>query len=124
MHIRVGDLVEVIAGADRRGADGAPTRARVLQVVEGRRKVIVEGVNRVYKLVRPSQRNPQGGRLSKEMPIDISNVKLVCPECNQATRTGARFLEDGSKERYCKKCGKGIGQISPPKPSRARRVNK
>ena len=120
MHIRVGDMVEVIAGADRIGADGTPTRARVLQVVEGRRKVIVEGVNRVYKLVQRSQRNPQGGRLSKEMPIDISNVKLVCPECNQATRTGARFLEDGSKERYCKKCGKGIGQISPPKARRAK----
>ncbi len=122
MHIRVGDLVEVIAGADRRGADGGPTRARVLQVVQGRRKVIVEGVNRVYKLVHRSQRNPQGGRLSKEMPIDISNVKLVCPECDQATRTGARYLEDGSKERYCKKCGKGIGQISPPKPGRARQA--
>ncbi len=119
MHIRVGDLVQVIAGDDR-GTPDAPTRARVLQVVQGRRKVIVEGVNRVYKHVRRSQRNPQGGRLSKEMPIDISNVMLVCPECDKPTRTGARILPDGSKERYCKKCGAGIGQISPPKPLRAK----
>jgi len=78
-------------------------------------KVLVEGVNRVYKHVRKSQRNPRGGRLSKEMPVSISNVKLVCQSCNAAARMGARYLDDGSKERYCKKCGAGNGQISPPK---------
>ena len=75
----------------------------------------MEGVNRVYKHVRRSQRNPQGGRLSKEMPVPISNVQLVCEGCSAATRTGARYLDDGSKERYCRKCGRSLGQISPPR---------
>jgi large subunit ribosomal protein L24 len=107
MHIRVDDLVEVIAGNDR------GERAKVLRVIPKRGKLIVEGVNRVYKHMRRSQRNPQGGRLSKEMPINQSNVLLVCPQCQKATRTGARVLDDGGKERWCKKCGAGIGTIAP-----------
>lgn len=114
MHIRTGDTVEVIAGADR------GTRARVLTIDRAAGKVVVEGVARVYKHVRRGPKNPQGGRLSKEMPIQMSNVMLVCPNCSAAARTGARFLEDGSKERYCKKCNNGIGQISPAKPSYAK----
>lgn len=109
MHIRSGDTVKVIAGADR------DTVARVLTIDRAAGKVVVEGVARVYKHVRRSQKHPQGGRLSKEMPIQLSNVMLVCSSCNQPTRTGARLLDDGSKERYCKKCGSGQGQIAPPK---------
>ena len=113
MHIRVNDTVEIIAGNDR-GTPDNPTRAKVLRVDGKAGKVVVEGVNRVYKHVRRSQRNPQGGRLHMEMPIDVSNVLLVCESCDKATRTGARFLPDGSKERFCKKCGAGLGQIAPP----------
>lgn len=109
MLIRVNDTVEVTTG------DDAGVRAKVLRVEGATGKVLVEGVNRVYKHVRKSQRNPRGGRLSKEMPVSISNVKLVCQSCNAAARMGARYLDDGSKERYCKKCGAGNGQISPPK---------
>jgi large subunit ribosomal protein L24 len=108
MHIRVDDVVEVITGADK-------LRGKVLKVLRGEGRIIVEGVNRAYRHIRRSQKNPQGGRLSKEMPVDISNVMLVCTSCNQATRTGARFREDGTKERYCKKCGAVIGIISPPR---------
>ena len=108
MHIKVNDTVKVITGADS-GAQG-----KVMQVDHGAGKVVVEGIARVYKHVRRSQKNPQGGRLSKEMPIQLSNVLLVCNACGKATRTGARFLDDGSKVRFCKKCGAGIGQISPP----------
>ncbi len=50
--------------------------------------MVVEGVNRVYKHVRRSQRNPQGGRLSKEMPIQVANVMLICPKCGKPARTG------------------------------------
>jgi len=107
MHIRVGDTVEVICG------DGRGQQSKVLSVDHQAGKAVVEGVNRVYKHMRRSQRNPQGGRLSKEMPVQISNVMLVCPACNQATRTGARRVTDGSKERFCKKCGAGAGQIAP-----------
>ncbi len=107
MHIRVDDVVEVISGEDK-------VRGRVLQVLRREGRIIVEGVNRAYRHIRRSQKNPQGGRLSKEMPIDISNVLLVCTSCNQATRTGARFRPDGTKERYCKKCSAAIGVIAPP----------
>jgi large subunit ribosomal protein L24 len=114
MHIRVDDTVEVIAG-DERGTADSPTRAKVLRVDHKSGKVVVEGVNRVYKHVRRSQRNPQGGRLQMEMPIDASNVLLVCQSCGKATRTGVRYLDDGSKERFCKSCGAGLGQIARAK---------
>ena len=120
MHIRVDDTVEIIAG-DERGTSDSPTRAKVLRVDHKAGKVVVEGVNRVYKHVRRSQRNPQGGRLHMEMPIDVSNVLLVCESCGKATRTGARYLDDGSKERFCKKCGAGLGQIGQPKARRAKK---
>ena len=82
-------------------------------------KMVVEGINLVYKHVRKSQRNPQGGRLSKEMPIQFSNAMLVCEKCNQRTRVGVRFEKDGSKIRFCKKCGTTIGQVAPPKAAHA-----
>jgi large subunit ribosomal protein L24 len=109
MWIKAKDTVRVIAGEDR-GSTG-----KVLSVNRKNGKLVVEGVNRVFKHVRRSQKNPQGGRLSKEMPIRASNVQLVCEACGAATRLGARFLENGAKERYCKKCGAGNGQVAPPK---------
>ncbi len=109
MHIRVNDTVKVIAGDDR------DVQGKVVSVDHQAGKLIVEGVNRAYKHVRRSQRNPQGGRLSKEIPIRISNVLWVCSSCGAPTRTGARYTGDGSKERYCKKCGKSGGAIAPPR---------
>jgi large subunit ribosomal protein L24 len=109
MHIRIDDTVEVTTGDDR------GTRGKVLRIEHKSGKVTVEGVNRAYKHVRRSQRNPQGGRLSKEMPIPISNVMLVCPACNAATRVGFRYTAEGAKERFCKKCGATHAQVSPPK---------
>ncbi len=109
MRIRTGDTVEVITGEDQ------GVRAKVLRVQRDAGKVVVEGVNRVLKHVRRSQKNPQGGRLSREMPIQISNVLLVCDRCDKATRVGVRFLDDGAKERFCKKCGASLGQIGRTK---------
>ena len=109
MRIRVGDQVEVIAGADR------GTIGKVLSVDVEANTVLVEGVNRVFKHMRRSQRNPQGGRLSKEMPINASNVKLVNPATGRGTRVGVREMADGSKERFCKKSGAGLGLVSPPR---------
>jgi large subunit ribosomal protein L24 len=114
MHLRKDDIVEIICGADRGRAQDR-TRGKVLRVLRDRGKVIVEGINRVYRHVRRSQRNLQGGRLSKEMPVAVSNVMLVCSACGKATRTGARLRTDGLKERYCKKCSAGIGLISAKK---------
>lgn len=109
MHIRVDDQVQVMVGRDK------SVRAKVLRMLRDEGKVVVEGVNTVWKHMRRSQKNPRGGRLHKEMPVQISNVQLVCPACGQATRTGVRFKDDGSKHRYCKKCGAEIGQLSPAK---------
>lgn len=109
MHIKVGDKVKVLTGFDK------DVEATVLQVDRQAGKIVVEGVNEVRKHVRRSQKNPQGGQLHKEMPMAISNVQLVCSSCGKSTRTGARYLEDGSKERYCKKCKAGLGQLSPAK---------
>ncbi len=106
MSIRKGDVVEVQTG------DDAGTSARVLRIVTGKNKIVVEGVNRVYKHVKPNRRNQQGGRLSKEMPIDVSNVLLFCPACRKGVRVGRRFGADGSKERFCKACGNGLGLVS------------
>lgn len=114
MHIKINDVVEILAGDDKY------ERGKVLRVDHAAGKVLVEGVNRVYKHVRRSQRNPQGGRLSKEMPVQISNVMLVCTSCNQAARTGSRYLADGSKERFCKNCGAAQGQIAPAKKAYAK----
>lgn len=107
MRIKVDDIVVVLRG------DQAGSRGKVLKVDRAARKVVVEGVNRVYKHVRRSQRNPQGGRLSREMPVQWSNVMVVCPSCNAPSRMGARFKNDGAKERYCKKCDAQVGEISP-----------
>jgi large subunit ribosomal protein L24 len=109
MHIKANDTVEVIAGDDK------GVKKKVLMIDRDAGRVVVEGVNLVYKHVRRSQKNPQGGRLSKEMPIQISNVLLVCNRCNRGVRTGARRAKDGSKERYCKKCGASLGEIAPAK---------
>jgi large subunit ribosomal protein L24 len=109
MRIKLNDIVVVIAGDDRK------VRGKVLAVDEEAGKVLVEGVNKVYKHVKRSQKNPQGGRLNKEMPIPISNVLLYCQSCGKGTRVGARYLGDGSKERFCKKCSAALGRISPPR---------
>lgn len=115
MHIRVGDMVRVISG------DGRGTQAKVMVVDHSAGKAIVEGINRVYKHMRRSQKNPQGGRLSKEMPVQLSNVLLVCPACGSAVRTGARKSRDGGKERFCRKCSAAVGVIAPPKEKTAQR---
>ena len=119
MHIRKDDQVEVITGDDK-GVPGQRKVAKVLRVIPERNKIVVEGVNRVYKHLRPSQKNPQGGRLSKEMPVDVSNVLLYCSKCNRGVRIGHRFTDEGQKQRYCKSCNANLGNVGPRKPARAK----
>ena len=118
MHIRKDDQVEVITGDDK-GTPSARRVAKVLRALPGRNKVVVEGVNRVYKHLKPSAKNQQGGRLSKEMPIDASNVMLYCPACARGVRVGHRYNDAGQKQRYCKKCHAALGNVGPVKPARA-----
>ena len=91
-HIKSGDTVLVITGADK-GKTG-----KVLRVLTGKDRVVVEGINRVWKHVRPSQRNPQGGRIQKDAPVHLSNVMPLDPTSGKGTRV--RFQErDGRKHR-------------------------
>ena len=84
MHIRTNDIVQVIAGEDR------GVRGKVLRILPKSSKLVVEGVNRVYKHMKRSQKNPQGGRLSKEMPVSVSNVMLIDAKTDKPTRVGVR----------------------------------
>jgi large subunit ribosomal protein L24 len=119
MQIRKDDQVVVIAGDD----NGSEHR-KVLRVLPSKNKIVVEGVNRVYKHMKPSARNQQGGRLSKEMPIDVSNVMLYCPSCNHGVRIGHRFSDTGQKQRYCKSCSATLGTVGPVKSARAVNVKR
>ncbi|MFV0444968.1 MAG: 50S ribosomal protein L24 [Planctomycetaceae bacterium] len=123
MRIRKGDLVKIIAGkvAAQTPPNEQPAR-RVVQVLDGGKQVIVEGVNLVYKHVkRGHPKSPQGGRLRLEMPISSSNIMFVCPACNATTKLGMRYTDEGAKERFCKKCQASAGQISPPRKAYAKK---
>ena len=99
VHVRKNDTVKVIAGKSRDKV------ARVLAVYPDRGLAIVEGVNFVKRHTRPNpSRNIKGGIAEKEGPIHVSNLKVVCPECKEASRTGRKVLEDGTRVRVCKKC--------------------
>ncbi len=108
-RVKKGDMVVVLTGDDK-GATG-----EVLRVDVEAGKVLVQGVNRVYRHVKPSRRSPKGGRMQKEMPINISNVLPVDPKTNQPTRVGFRVAEDGSKVRFAKKSGESLGTVKKAK---------
>jgi len=115
MLFRIDDEVEVIAGADK------GHRGKILKIDRKKNKVVVEGAGKVWKHVKRSQKNPQGGRLNKEMPISASNVMLVDPTSGRPTRLGVRFLDDGSKERFAKKSGSSLGKIAPARAQHAKK---
>ena len=102
MHVKKGDTVIVIAGKDK-GKKG-----RVLAAYPKKERVLVEGINLVKKHSRPSQANPQGGIVTQEAPIHVSNVSLIDPKTGNATRIGYKVLENGKKVRYAKKSGEII----------------
>ncbi len=103
-HIKSGDTVMVIAGADK-GKTG-----KVLRVLTDKDRVVVEGVNTHWKHVKPSQQQPKGGRIQKDTPIHISNVLPVDPASGKASRV--RFEErDGKKHRVCVKSGTDLGVV-------------
>ena len=101
-HIKSGDTVVVITGADK-GKTG-----RVLRILADKDRVVVEGINRVWKHVRPSQRNPQGGRIQKDAAIHLSNVMPLDPTTGKGARV--KFEErDGQKHRVAVGSGTDLG---------------
>ncbi len=103
MNIGKGDRVEVIAGKDK-GKQG-----NIRYGIPSANKVVVAELNVVKKHVKKGDPKRRPGIIDVEMPIDASNVMLVCPECGAKTRVAYRLLEDGkTKVRYCKKCNETI----------------
>ena len=97
--IRRNDNVVVTTGKDR------GKRGRVLKVVPGKNRLIVEGVNFIKRHTKPNpQRQIKGGLVEREASLHASNVQLVCPECGKPTRLGRKILGDGRKVRICRKC--------------------
>jgi large subunit ribosomal protein L24 len=96
-RVKKGDTVEVVQGKE------AGKRGKVLHVLAGEDRIVVERVNFIKRHIRPSKKVPQGGVIEREAPMHISNVKLVCPSCNQPVRVGIR-MEGPDKVRFCKKC--------------------
>ena len=93
MHVKKGDMVEIIAG-DNRGSTG-----RVLRVIPKKDRVVIEGLNLVYKHIRPSQKNPQGGRIRIEQPVHISNVLPVNPKNSKGSRVRFELDKNGCKKK-------------------------
>ena len=101
MKLKKGDTIIVTTGKDR-GKTGIISR-----VVDGGKKVVVEGVNMYKKRVRPKRQGEKGQVVSVARSIDVSNACIVCGNCGKKTRIGVK-INDGKKERFCKKCGTRI----------------
>ena len=101
MKIKKGDRVVVLQGKDR-GKQGV-----VMRALPSKGKVIVEGVNIAKKHQKPTRATMQGGIIDKDMPLDVSNVALICPK-DGATRVGYKLTDGGAKARICRKCGQEL----------------
>lgn len=101
LHVKKGDTVVVLSGKDK-GKQG-----KIISAMPKAGKVVVEGVNKVKRHSKPSLKVPQGGIITKEMPLHACKVQLVCPACNKPTRIGHKDV-NGKNSRVCKKCGEVI----------------
>jgi large subunit ribosomal protein L24 len=105
VKIHKGDTVQIISGK----RDEVGKRGEVIRVLPLESRVVVQGVNLRKKhqgqVETQGRRNMTPGIIEFEAPIDISNVMLVCPKCDEATRVGVQHEEDGTKKRICKSCG-------------------
>ena len=104
LQVHKNDNVIVISGEFRK------KQGKVLKVFPDAGQVIIENVNIVKRATRPSQKNPQGGVVQKEGPIQASNVIVVCPKCGKPTRIGHKHVKDVASNkkktmRICKQCG-------------------
>lgn len=109
MKLRVGDTVQIIAGSDK-GKTG-----EIIQILRKEDRVIVEGVNMVTKHIKPSQADPEGGIVTREAPIHVSNVAYYDSKAKQAVKIGYAFDEDGKKYRINKKTGKALDKTTKKK---------
>lgn len=111
LHVKKGDMVQIIAG-DHKGATG-----KVLRVIPEKNKVVIQGHNIAKKHVRPSRKNPQGGRIHVEQPVHISNVLPVNPKSSKGSRVHYQIDNKGSKKRVATD-GTEIGSVRRAKTER------
>jgi len=104
LSIKKNDTVVVIAGREK------GKRGRVLSVYSQKDRILIEKINIIKKHMKPTRKQTQGGIIEKEASIHMSNVMLICPKCNKPTRIGNSMLQDGRKQRVCKKCGEVMDQ--------------
>ena len=107
MHVCKSDLVAVMAGNE------AGKTGKIIKVLRDKQRVVIKGVNLVYKHTKPSQKNPKGGRIQKEASIAIANVLTICQNksCKKngkGVRTRKKILENGNKLRVCVYCDSEI----------------
>lgn len=101
MKIKKDDLVLIISGKDK-GRKG-----KIVAISQKERKVIIDGLNIIKKNIKPKKEGEKGKIVEVPRPIDISNVKLICPVCKKATKVFCKIKEDNKKKRkvkVCKKC--------------------
>lgn len=102
LFVKKGDKVAVLAGKDK-GKSG-----KVLRALPKKNRVVVEGLNLTKKATKPTQKNAQGGIITREGTIHVSNVAVFCPSCDRAARLGHRRTEDGHSLRICRRCGSDL----------------
>ncbi|KYZ77712.1 50S ribosomal protein L24 [Anaerosporomusa subterranea] len=102
MHVKKGDTVLVLSGKDK-GKKG-----KIIEALPKKSKIVVEGVNKVKRHTKPSQKMPQGGIIVKEAAMHSAKVMLVCPACDKPTRIKKTTLANGNMARSCKHCSEII----------------
>jgi len=98
LHVKTGDTVMVISGKDK-GQTGT-----IRMVFHERGKVLVDGINKIKKAVKPNPTNLRGGIVEMEAPLPAAKVMLYCLQCSKPTRIHYEFLADNQKTRVCKHC--------------------
>ena len=101
LNVKKGDTVVILSGKDK-GKQG-----KIIQAMPKKAEVVVEDINKVKRHSKPSLKAPQGGIITKEMPLNVCKVQLICPACNKPTRVAHKIV-DGKNRRACKKCGEII----------------
>jgi large subunit ribosomal protein L24 len=113
-HIRKGDLVAVMSGEDK------GKRGRVLRVLPEAGRVVIEGVNVVFKHLKKSQKNPQGGRIQREASVHASTVMLIDPSTDKPTRVSSAVV-DGRRVRVARK---SRAVLAAPRAERSEKAEK
>ena len=101
IKLKKGDTVQILSGKDK-GKSG-----KIIEVMRIANKVVVEGVNIHHRFER-KQGNKAGQKVSFPGSLPAGKVMLICPSCGKPTRIGSKFLENGTKQRVCKNCGKAV----------------